>query len=681
MLWFGFTLDRGRLLWRIYMKIKFKLSIIVIAIMVVAIGALSFLFLRQASSISLALSKQGITYLASQQAEFWKAREDAYLRVLHNVAGIMANYEDIPLEQRRERFNFLMQGTLETEQSLLTLYTVWKPNALDGLDAQYAGQSDATTTGQYAVTYTREGAAITSAPTGTNSIGTSMAHLTGPDAKMDMVDDPIARNTDGGTSYVLVMMVPIINPRTGEAVGGIGCRIPLDEVQTLVTDIISSHGDEISAMMMYTNTGFILGHLAPDRVGQKLIEVETVYGDRIGAVDQAVKGGVEYNINYYSPVVESNIELIMVPFELGNSGTTWTVAIGSSDAYILAPINTLTTIILLLAVAAIAAAATVMFFALNTVTKPIAAMKYAFTLLAEGDLILDSIPVEQRERINSGNDEIAEMGTALAKLVEVLNDVMSSVQNGARQVSSGAAQISSTSQTVSSGASEQAASTEEMSSTMEEMASNIRQNADNASHTGSIAMRTVEESKRGGEAVSQTVSAMKEIASKIGIIEDIASQTNLLALNAAIEAARAGEAGKGFAVVASEVRKLAERSQISAAEISELSIKSVTIAEEAGKLITQIVPDIGKTAELIEEIASASKEQDVGAQQINKAIMQLDTVVQQNASASEELAAMAEEMTTHSAALLENVSFFRMSGDAGNGGKKKASAKKLPEST
>jgi methyl-accepting chemotaxis protein len=317
-------------------------------------------------------------------------------------------------------------------------------------------------------------------------------------------------------------------------------------------------------------------------------------------------------------------------------------------------------IVVIVLIAAVIIAIVIGIVISNSITKPVAVVQKALQLLSEGDLVLNEISAAQKQGITSGKDEISEMGRAMDKLLGVLNDVMEAVQTGAEQVSSGAAQISSTSQSVSSGASEQAASTEEMSSTMEEMASNIRQNADNASHTGSIAMKTVEDSKRGGEAVNQTVAAMKEIASKISIIEDIATQTNLLALNAAIEAARAGEAGKGFAVVASEVRKLAERSQISAAEISELSTKSVGIAEEAGKLITQIVPDIGKTAELVEEIASASKEQDVGAQQINKAIMQLDTVVQQNASASEELAAMAEELTTHSAGLLENVSFFRM---------------------
>jgi methyl-accepting chemotaxis protein len=156
---------------------------------------------------------------------------------------------------------------------------------------------------------------------------------------------------------------------------------------------------------------------------------------------------------------------------------------------------------------------------------------------------------------------------------------------------------------------------------------------------------------------------MKQIASKIGIIEEISRQTNLLALNAAIEAARAGEAGKGFAVVASEVRKLAERSATAAGEINELSKKSVSVAGEAGRRLEELVPDIKKTAELIQEIAAASSEQSSGSEQIAKGVMQMDTVVQQNASSSEELAATAEELASQAVNLTDAIGFFKISGE------------------
>jgi methyl-accepting chemotaxis protein len=151
---------------------------------------------------------------------------------------------------------------------------------------------------------------------------------------------------------------------------------------------------------------------------------------------------------------------------------------------------------------------------------------------------------------------------------------------------------------------------------------------------------------------------MKQIAEKISIIEEIARQTNLLALNAAIEAARAGEHGKGFAVVAAEVRKLAERSGQAAGEISELSASSVQIAEQAGGMLKKIVPDIRKTADLIQEITAASSEQNAGADQINKAIQQLDQVVQQNAAGSEEMASTSEELSSQAEQLQCSMSFF-----------------------
>jgi methyl-accepting chemotaxis protein len=195
---------------------------------------------------------------------------------------------------------------------------------------------------------------------------------------------------------------------------------------------------------------------------------------------------------------------------------------------------------------------------------------------------------------------------------------------------------------------------------MEEMDSNIQQNADNAKQTEAIAQKAAENAEKGGKAVDKTVTAMKDIADKITIIDEIARNTNLLALNAAIEAARAGEHGKGFAVVASEVRKLAERSQKAAGEIMELSGQSVEVAEEAGVVLNALVPDIQKTAELVQEISAASAEQRSGSDQINRAITQLDQVVQQNASQAEEMSSMAEELASQAEELEATISFFRL---------------------
>jgi methyl-accepting chemotaxis protein len=272
------------------------------------------------------------------------------------------------------------------------------------------------------------------------------------------------------------------------------------------------------------------------------------------------------------------------------------------------------------------------------------------TAVANGDLT-SKIELERK-------DEIGALADAMNIMVDKLKAIVTEVTYGADNVAAGSTELSSSAESMSQGATEQAAAAEEASSSMEQMSSNIRQNADNAIQTEKIAVKSAADAQEGGKAVLQTVTAMKEIAGKISIIEEIARQTNLLALNAAIEAARAGEHGKGFAVVASEVRKLAERSQHAAAEISQLSTSSVEVAEKAGAMLTKMVPDIQKTAQLVQEISASCREQDTGAEQINKAMQQLDQVIQQNASASEEMSATAEELSSQAEQLQSTISFF-----------------------
>ncbi|MBF0124961.1 MAG: HAMP domain-containing protein [Magnetococcales bacterium] len=272
--------------------------------------------------------------------------------------------------------------------------------------------------------------------------------------------------------------------------------------------------------------------------------------------------------------------------------------------------------------------------------------------IASGDLTA-TVTVDQK-------DEIGQLAEALRNMANKLKSVVMEVRDSADRVSGHARELSSSGQQIAQGATEQAASVEETSSAMEQMTGNIQQTTDNAQTTERIAQTASNDAMAGGEAVLQAVTAMREIASKIGIIEEIARQTNLLALNAAIEAARAGEQGKGFAVVAAEVRKLAERSQMAAGEISQLSTSSVHVAEKAGTIINKLVPDIKKTSELVQEIAAASREQNQGADQINKAIQQLDQVIQRNAGASEEMAATTDELSGMASQLQQSISFFQV---------------------
>jgi len=276
--------------------------------------------------------------------------------------------------------------------------------------------------------------------------------------------------------------------------------------------------------------------------------------------------------------------------------------------------------------------------------------------IVEGRLDVERLPVHAK----GPRDELETLGAALNSMSAKLREIVSNVQSAAGSVTNGSSELASTSQSLSEGANSQASAVEEVSASMEQMTANIEHNTSNAHETESIARQAAEDARQGGDSVGKTVDAMRQIADKIAIIEEIARQTNLLALNAAIEAARAGEHGKGFAVVAAEVRKLAERSGLAASEISELSASSVAIAEQAGKMLQKMVPDIIRTAELVQEIAAGSTEQQNGSNQIKSAIMELDRVVQQNSAESEEVASSSEELASHAALLQETISFFQL---------------------
>lgn len=319
--------------------------------------------------------------------------------------------------------------------------------------------------------------------------------------------------------------------------------------------------------------------------------------------------------------------------------------------------NARTFMIVLLSVAILIAVG-IAFWIVRSITKPLNHAVDVANRMASGDL---NVKVQV-----AGKDETGQLLLAMQKMVGSLTDVVSKITVATESLNAASEQVSSTAQNLSQGASEQAASVEETTASIEQMSSSINQNAENAKVTDGIATNSAQQADQGGSAVKETVEAMKKIADKIVLIEDIAYKTNLLALNAAIEAARAGEHGKGFAVVADEVRKLAERSQSSAQEISELSGNSVKIAERAGKLLEEIVPNIRKTADLVQEITEASKEQASGVSQVNTAVIQLDKVAQSVASSSEELASTAEEMTTHAMQLQETVSFFKLASGAQN---------------
>ncbi len=451
------------------------------------------------------------------------------------------------------------------------------------------------------------------------------------------------------------MAVPL-KDSSGAVIGMYAASVRLDTLSEIVSGITFGKAyaaivDSTLNTIAHPNKEFImkLNLSEPQKLGFRNLEgaVEGMRAQKPGSQRYWDAEGVEKYM-VYAPIPYSqgwNMTMV-IPADQINEAATLTVRLLASIA---------TTVVLLLIV--------LILVSISRMVAPITLVAQISLRLSEGTLYLDDATRARFDAAARGKDEVGDVVRAMGTLMENLSDIARSIAVSSQEVEKGAGAISQTSQHLSQGATEQASSAEEMSATVEEISSTVRQSADNATMTESIARRAMGDAQAGADAVIRSVEAMKTIAAKIGIIEEIARQTNLLALNAAIEAARAGEAGKGFAVVASEVRKLAERSQGAAAEIVKISGDSVKTVEEAGTKISSLVPDVQKTAELVQEISAASREQSSGIEQIVSAVNQLDTVIQQNASSSEELASMAEELSAQSMSLRENVGFFKLDGN------------------
>ena len=268
--------------------------------------------------------------------------------------------------------------------------------------------------------------------------------------------------------------------------------------------------------------------------------------------------------------------------------------------------------------------------------------------------------VLHRQREVVRKDEIGELMTALNRMNNQLKFIVEDISSGIENIFVASQKMNRNATELSEAATDQAATTEEISSSIEELHANFLQNAENANITEEIAIASVAGIRDGNNATDMASKSLKNIIERIGFIGDLAFQTNILALNAAVEAARAGEHGRGFAVVAAEVKRLADSSKETAGIINKVSRETVIASDDAGVKLKKIVPEIEKTAQLIQGIKLASNEQEAGINQINNAIQQLNNIAQQNAYSSENMANSSQDLSSLADKLKKTISFFKV---------------------
>ena len=658
------------------MKIRYKLSILVIAIMIVVVAGISILLLYRASNISRELSLESIYNLAKGEVRYWEGREDGRLKVLHTLANLMADYEGNPAEIRRDNFDNVLFSAIKGEPDLLQLYTVWKPNAIDGMDSQNIDRIGSTPTGQYAIAYTRESGTLEARAT--TDIELSMAYLTGPNSKKDRVDQPSFRRLGNTDVLTVRMMVPIVNPRTNETVGGVGFLLQLGAIQEGLLNTISEN-EAVAVMIMYSNDGTIIAHFLAERIGKKLLDVDFEYGKNQDKAFQALLSGVFYQDSIYDPNLKTDLELMMLPVRIGTSDTTWSITLGTTSDFILKEVNDITLFTVIMAIIAIAVSAVIIFITLSATTRPIARVSETLRDISEGEGDLTkTIPEKGKDEItdlshyfNETMQKIRNLIIGIKKQSTVLLDIGSELASNMTETAAAINEITANVQSIKGRVINQSASVTETNATMEQITVNIdklNEHVENQSSNVSQASSAIEEMVANIQSVTQTLvknaANVKELmdASEVGrtglsdvatdiqeisreseglleinsVMENIASQTNLLSMNAAIEAAHAGEAGKGFAVVADEIRKLAENSSEQSKTISTVlkkikeSIDKITSSTDNVLNKFEAIDSCVKTvADQEEIIRNAMEEQGTGSKQILQGVSNVNEITRQ----------------------------------------------------
>jgi methyl-accepting chemotaxis protein len=458
-------------------------------------------------------------------------------------------------------------------------------------------------------------------------------------------------------------------------------------MQTSVEETIRDAGDEIAAMTIYTNSGFVMGSLVADRVGKNLAEVDTIYGDYMNDAIAAVRSGTPFQCTSYSPVLNSNVEIAIVPFKIGNSITSYSVMIGTAESYVLAPVHRMRTFTIILASIVVVAAAAIIFFVLSSMTKPLVKVTETLKDIAEGEGDLTrTIEIKSKDEIgdlahyfNQTLGKIKNLVLVIKQKAASLSDIGTDLASNMTETAAAINQITANVQSIKTRVLNQSASVTETKATMEQVSANIGKLNDHIeSQAASIsqASAATEEMFANVQSVTQTLikntenvnglteasdvgrTGLQDVAQDIqeiareseglleinSVMENIASQTNLLSMNAAIEAAHAGEAGKGFAVVADEIRKLAESSGEQSKTISTV-LKKIKVSIDK---ITQSTDNVLRKFEAIdsgvkvvagqeENIRSAMEEQSIGGKQIIEGISHVVEITQQVKSGSQEM--------------------------------------------
>ncbi|MDR1587124.1 MAG: methyl-accepting chemotaxis protein [Treponema sp.] len=666
------------------MKIGKKLVIMIIALTLSGIGILLGTILNSSRKQIAVLINSEMRNLANNEASQLGLWLESSFSIARSLAQSMEAHEQVEPRERRFFYDLLLKRITEANPELATVWTCWEPNALDGLDAEYANTEGTDATGRFISCWARNNAGeIELSPTLGYEDSSADFYFIAMRTGNETAVEPFFYNINGTDTLITSLVVPI--KKNNRAVGVIGVDIALSRIQSVV-ESINPYKD--SAASVFTNGALVAGHYDSTQLGKPMTTAyANVAGGHLSGLIDSIKEGSEFSfVNTVDMSGEKiRYEVLSVPIPVGRTTAPWALAIGVPERVVNAPVLRMLRMSVIISAVMLLAIAAAAFLIARSISNPLKYVMKVFSALGEGDLA-QQLNIRRKDEIgdmalvfNGTLDKIRNLVMTIKNQAVTLFDIGNELAGNMTETAAAINEITANIQSIKGRVMNQSASVTETNATMEQITLNINKlngHVDNQSASVARSSSAIEEMLANIQSVTQTLvknagnvkelieasevgrSGLQEVAADIqeiareseglleinAVMENIASQTNLLSMNAAIEAAHAGEAGKGFAVVADEIRKLAENSGEQSKTISTVlkkikdSIDKITRSTESVlNKFEAIDGGVRTVSEQEENIRNAMEEQAEGSKQILEAVGQLNDVTHKVKDGSTEM--------------------------------------------